>query len=470
VSGVRGLIAGDVTPDVVRRYGKVFAAQTPGDIAVGWDSRLGGEVLKNAVAAGIVEAGGRVVDVGLVPTPTVGIVVRRHGLAGGVVITASHNPEEYNGLKFFSRRGVSLYGEEVSKLFDAVDAAADEPVRAPLRVPGPGDAPGSGGTQEPRGGPEFGASGVFEMDDAVGEHVALVLASPFVNAPAVSAGRPRIVVDCVNAAGSLILPRLLRELGCEVVELYTDTGSRFPRGAEPTPEHLEALSHAVVAENAVAGFACDPDADRLAVVDERGVAIGEEFTLAIAARVVLEARRGPVVANVSTSRMMDDLAEEFEVPMYRTPIGEINVVAKMEEVDAVVGGEGNGGVILPDVHMGRDSATAAALIASGLSTGETGAVSDLAARFTHYSSVKRKLRLDSVTREGIVEAMRVAFPDGEFDLTDGAKIAWPDRWIHARMSGTEPVVRVIAEAAREDDARKLAEEAISAVTDAAGGA
>jgi phosphomannomutase len=168
--------------------------------------------------------------------------------------------------------------------------------------------------------------------------------------------------------------------------------------------------------------------------------------------------------------MMDDLAREFGVPIHRTPIGEINVVAKMEEVGAVVGGEGNGGVILPDVHMGRDSATASALIASGMAAGESGGVAELVARFTRYFSVKKKLRLDRITREGIVEAMRGAFPDGELDLTDGAKIAWPDRWIHARMSGTEPVVRVIAEAAREADAKELAEEAISAVSGTAGGA
>jgi len=424
VSGVRGLTDGEVTPDLARRYGRAFAARTPGDIAVGWDSRSGGDVLKNAVASGIIEAGGRVVDVGMVPTPTVGVIVRRHELAGGVVITASHNPEEYNGLKFFSGRGVFLDGEEVAGLFAAVDAAAGAPVGAPP------------GAREPD------ASAMRRMDDAVGEHVALVLASPLVNAAAVSTARPRIVVDCVNAAGSVIVPRLLRELGCDVVELYTDTGSGFPRGAEPIPEHLEALSHAVVAESAAAGFACDPDADRLALVDERGTPIGEEFTLAIAARVVLGLRRGPIVANMSTSRMMDDLAQEFDVPIHRTPIGEIHVVAKMEEVGAVVGGEGNGGVILPDVH----------------------------ARFTHYFSVKRKFKLDSATHEGIVEAMRKAFTDGELDLTDGAKIAWPDRWIHARMSGTEPVVRVIAEAAREGDADKLVEEAISAVTSAAGGA
>ncbi|MCK4512579.1 phosphoglucosamine mutase, partial [bacterium] len=412
----------------------------------------GGDILKNAVAAGIIEAGGGVVDVGMVPTPTVGVIVRRHELAGGVVITASHNPEQYNGLKFFSRRGVFLDGEEVAGLFAAVDAAAEAAVGAP------------------RSARDADASEMRGIDDAVGEHVALVLASPLVNAPAVSAARPRIVVDCVNAAGSVILPRLLRELGCEVVELYTDTASGFPRGAEPIPEHLEALSRAVVAESAVAGFACDPDADRLALVDERGTPIGEEFTLAIAARVVLDIKRGPIVANMSTSRMMDDLAQEFEVPIHRTPIGEINVVAKMEEVGAVVGGEGNGGVILPDVHMGRDSATAAALVASGMAMGKSGALSELATRFTHYFSVKKKLSLDCATREGIIAAMRNAFPDGELDLTDGAKIAWPDRWIHARMSGTEPVVRVIAEATREDDADRLVEEAISAVTSAAGGA
>lgn len=452
VSGVRGLTADEVTPALAHLYGRAFAAQAPGEIAVGWDSRLGGDVLKDAVAAGIIEAGGRVVDLGVVPTPTVGLIVARHGLAGGVVVTASHNPEEYNGLKFFSRRGMFLYGDEVTRLFDAVDG-------------------GEGASDSARHvAPETDVPDVSRMDDAVGEHVSLVVASPFVDAPAVAAARPRIVVDCVNAAGSVILPRLLRELGCDVVEINTDMGSGFPRGAEPTPENLEGLARAVLDEGATAGFACDPDADRLAVVDERGVPIGEELTLAIATRVVLGVRRGPIVANLSTSLMMDDLAREFGVPIYRTPIGEINVVAKKEEVGAVVGGEGNGGVILPDVHMGRDSATASALIASGMAAGESGGVAELVARFTRYFSVKKKLRLDRITREGIVEAMRGAFPDGELDLTDGAKIAWPDRWIHARMSGTEPVVRVIAEAAREADAEELAEEAISAVSSTAGGA
>ena len=275
---------------MARRYGRAFAAQTPGDIAVGWDSRPGGDVLRDAVAAGILAAGGRVVDVGVVPTPTVGLIVKRYGLAGGVVVTASHNPEEYNGLKFFSHRGMFIFGDEVTRLFDAVDAAEEtQDSGGPLR-PNPGN------------------QAVGRLEYAVKEHASLVIASPFVDAEAVAAARPRIVVDCVNAAGSIILPLLLRELGCDVVELNTDTGAGFPRGAEPTPENLDGLSRVVIDEGATAGFACDPDADRLAIVDERGVPVGEELTLAMATRVVLEKKRGPIVANVSTSRMMDDLA------------------------------------------------------------------------------------------------------------------------------------------------------------------
>jgi phosphomannomutase len=448
VSGVRGLTADEVTPDLARRYGRTFALLTPGEIALGWDSRPGGDALKDAVAAGILDGGGRVLDLGIAPTPTVGLIVRRHGLAGGVVVTASHNPEEYNGLKFFSSRGVFLLADEAAGLFEAVDGEREAAREARAPNIGPGHA--------------------RRLEDAVGEHLSAVVGSRFVDAAAVEAARPRIVVDCVNAAGSVILPRLLGELGCEVVELSTEAGAGFPREAEPTPGHLDELRRVVVDEGAAAGFACDPDADRLAIVDERGVAIGEELTLAIAARVVLEKESGPLVANVSTSRMLDDLALEFGVPIHRTPIGEINVVAKMEEVGAVVGGEGNGGVILPDVHMGRDAATAAALVASGLASTGSVRTSVLAGRFKPYVSVKKKLELPSVAREDIVGAMRAAFPDGELDLTDGAKIAWPDRWIHARMSGTEPVVRVIAEAASDGDAHELVDTAISAVTAAAG--
>jgi phosphomannomutase len=438
VSGVRGVVGIDLTAELARRYGRAFGRTVRGDVAVGWDSRRNGAELVEAVAAGLRESGSRAAHLGIVPTPTVGIAIRKHRLAGGVAVTASHNPEEYNGLKFFSSEGMFLDGREGRELYELADA----------------DPP----PEEGEGLPPV------TLDGAIDDHIGLVLASDAVAVDAVRAARPKVVVDCVNAAGSVILPRLLRELGCETHELSTDVLQPFPRGAEPTPEHLTDLGREVVERGAAAGLACDPDADRLALVDENGRAVGEEYTLAVAARIVLSGKKGPVVANVSTSRMIEDLAGEAGVPVYRTPVGEINVVGKMVEVSAVVGGEGNGGVILPEVQPGRDAATAAALVASALATSETGVLSELVARFPAYAMVKRKVTLESPSREGIVEVVRGAFPDGDLDLTDGAKMAWTDRWVHVRMSGTEPVVRVIAEARHADVAGALVERAVSALS------
>lgn len=447
VSGVRGLVGEEVTPDLAYVYGRSFAQMAPGRVVVGWDSRRGGDALKAAMEAGLSESGVDVLDAGVVPTPTVGVAIRHLHLDGGVQVTASHNPEEYNGLKFFSPLGVFLSGEAAERLFALADAHDGRT----------GYVPGQRIRPEPAG-------------DVVGRHIELVLSSCPVDIESVAALRPRVVVDCVNAAGSVMLPRLLRELGCDVVEIHSEPGGGFPRGPEPTPDSLSDLCRTVVESSAIVGMACDPDADRLALVDERGRAVGEEFTLALAVRTVLESSRGPIVVNASTSRMIDDLAGEFGVPLFRTAIGEINVVSKMMEVGAVTGGEGNGGVILPGVHPGRDAATAAALIVAGAMRGGTRPLSELVAGFEPYAMVKSKLRLPSLARAAIVDAMRSEFPDGELDLTDGAKIVWPDSWIHARMSGTEPVVRVIAEAGRREDADELVGRARSAVSAAAEGA
>ena len=444
VSGVRGIVGTDLTAELARRYGRAFGRTVRGDVAVGWDSRRNGAELVEAVAAGLRESGARAVHLGIVPTPTVGIAIRKRALAGGVAVTASHNPEEYNGLKFFSSEGVFLDERDGRELYELADAD-----------PGPEEGEG------PR---------PITVDDALADHIALVLASDAADVDAVRAARPKVVVDCVNAAGSIILPRLLREMGCEVHELHTDTSKPFPRGAEPTPEHLADLGGEVVSRGADAGLASDPDADRLALVDEDGRPVGEEYTLAIAARIVLSRTKGPVVANVSTSRMIEDLAAENGVAVYRTPVGEINVVGKMVEVSAVVGGEGNGGVILPEVHLGRDASTAAALVAAGLASSASGHLSELVAAFPAYAMVKRKVTLETPSREAIVEAVRGAFPDGELDLTDGAKMAWTDRWVHVRMSGTEPVVRVIAEARRAEEAAALVERAVSALSEPTRGA
>jgi phosphomannomutase len=443
VSGVRGVVGLDLSADVAWQYARAFGLMAGGDVAVGWDSRPNGNVLKRAVEEGLSASGARVRDLGIVPTPTVGITVRSHGLAGGMAITASHNPEEYNGLKFFSPEGVFLGAAEIAELFDAADGELPE-----CSVDGPDPV---------------------ALDGAIDEHIRLVASSRWIDAAGIAARRPRVVVDCVNAAGSVIIPRLLRELGCEVLTIHCDEGRGFPRGAEPVPAHLADLSKAVRESTADLGLACDPDADRLAIVDEGARPVGEELTLVLAARIVLEKTRGPVVANLSTSRMIEDLAAEFDVPVYRSSVGEINVVMKMTEVSAVVGGEGNGGVIVPDIHPGRDAATAAALIVSALAGDGRPSVSGLVSRFRPYVMVKRKVPVGAVSRAALEAAMRAAFPDGDLDLTDGAKMLWPDRWIHARMSGTEPIVRVISEAESREDAEALVERAASAVSGATGG-
>lgn len=438
VSGVRGITGEDITEELAYRYGRVFGAYRAGDLAVGLDSRAGGAELGAALARGLTDGGSRVLELGVVPTPTVGITVRLRGLSGGVVVTASHNPEEYNGLKFFSDDGVFLDPSDAERLFEETDAWTPAPF-------------------------EPGGESVT-IEDAIDRHIELVLGSDFVDVEAVRTAAPRVAVDCVNAAGSVILPELLRRIGCDVIEINTKQGGGFPRGAEPLPENLAELCDVVKREGAAAGLACDPDADRLAIVDGHGTPVGEEMTLALASRVVLERRPGPVVANVSTSRMLDDLAAEFGVPIHRSRVGEINVVAKMREVSAVVGGEGNGGVILPDVHMGRDASSAAALIMTGLARAGSAGMDGLLTGFTRYAMVKRKTALDAGAAARIVESMTAAFPDGEPDLTDGAKMCWPDRWVHVRMSGTEPVARIIAEAETGEEASTLIERAREAVS------
>jgi len=440
VSGVRGTTGVEITEEMVGRYARAFASMVGGRMAVGFDGRSGGEGLKSSVVEGLRSGGASVLDLGVVPTPTVGIVVKWRGLDGGVVVTASHNPETQNGLKFFSSRGVFLVSEQAERLFSLAD--------------GP----------EPAASETTGC--VSDLHGAVEHHHGLILDSGIVDESALRSAAPSVVVDCVNGAGSVALPSFLERVGCRVRAQNAEPGAGFTRGPEPVPENLGELGEAVVREGANLGLACDPDADRLAVVDENGRPIGEEYTLALAARAVLARRPGPVVANMSTSRMMDDVAAEFGVPIFRSPVGEINVVTKMDEVSAVVGGEGNGGVILPAVHRGRDACTAAALVLSAVLDSRR-TVSQLVGGLPSYSILKKKLPLEGVTRDELAEAVAGAFPGSAVDLTDGAKMTWPDRWVHARMSGTEPVVRVIAEAPDGGSASSLvarATEALSKLT------
>jgi phosphomannomutase len=443
VSGLRGIVGRGLTDDVARAHAAAFAAEVGGGaIAVGRDSRPSGPRLGEAVAEGLAASGAGVTDLGLCATPAVQVAVEELGAAGGIILTASHNPAPWNGLKFVGPDGTFLGPARIGRLFAAADAALLEDL--------------SVGREAMR---------VAREDRAVAWHVARAFAVPEVSRERIAAAGLRVVVDGCRSVGGLSTPRALREAGCEVVELDCVPDGQFTRGLEPLAENLAALGRRVVETGAHFGVAHDPDGDRAALVDERGEPLGEELTLAIAVAVVLAARPGPVVVNLSTSRASEDLAARHGVPFTRAPVGESNVVEAMRAAGAVVGGEGNGGVIVPAAHLGRDG-TVAALLAAQYLAGGAGPMSRARAAFGGYAMRKEKV-------EGVAWAearARVArrFADARLDTADGLRFAWAGEWLHVRPSGTEPMVRVIAEAADEARARELCAQAREALTGSGG--
>ena len=389
----------------------------------------------HAARAGLMSVGCDVIDVGLAPTPTVQLAVEHHHAGAGLILTASHNPIEWNALKFVGPDGIFLDGESGAQ------------VRA-LAADGP-----------PRVGWE-GVGSIREDPDAIARHLDRVLALPEIDVPAIRARNFHVALDCVRGAGGTTIPLLLERLNCRVSGINLETDGRFPHPPEPVPENLADLSSLVRASGAVIGFAVDPDVDRLALVDEKGVAIGEDYTLAFAVRAVLDgagANRGgdtgTVVANLSTSLVVEDVTRELGARFIRAPVGEANVARTIVESRAVIGGEGNGGVILPRLHVGRDAPVGVALILHLLTrSGRT--VSALVAAQPRYTIVKAKgPRGTDLTP--VYLALRQRFPDALADERDGLRLAWPDRWVHLRPSGTEPIVRFIAEAPTRDAADQL---------------
>jgi phosphomannomutase len=424
VSGVRGVVGTTLTPELVARFAGAFGTwarrRGPGrTIVVGRDSRVSGPLFHRVVIGTLQAVGCDVIDIGMAPTPTVQLAVEHHHAAGGLAITASHNPIEWNALKFIGADGLFLDAESGAAMRAVMDAG-------PAYV----------------SWEQLGA--VVADDAAVARHIAAVLALPYVDVAGIRAHRFRVALDCCHGAGGVIMPQLLAELGCEVFGIGMPTDGRFPRPPEPVAEQLGDLVQLVRTSKAAVGLATDPDVDRLAVVDETGRAIGEDWTLALAAKVVLGSRVGPVVTNLSTSRILDDIAAEAGTVVTRAPVGEVNVALAMQRTGAVVGGEGNGGVILPDLHLGRDAPAGAALVLQ-LMHQMAAPVSAIVGAYPRYAIVKDKLDLPRSPLDAVYSALRGAFADAEVDLQDGLRVTWADRWLHVRPSGTEPIVRVIAE-------------------------
>lgn len=434
VSGVRGRVGEALTPEVVARFAAAFGAwslarSTSREIVVGRDSRVSGPMFFRAVSAGLQSVGARTVDLGMAPTPTVQLEVEHRHAAGGLAITASHNPIEWNALKFIGPSGLFLDAREGASMRAFMDRGI------------------------PRA--SWQELGTIESDDgAIERHISRILDLPVIDVTAIRAKRLRVALDTCHGAGATIMPALLERLGCDVVALNLTPDGLFHRPPEPVAENLGELEALVRSSGAVVGLATDPDVDRLALVDESGRAIGEDYTLALAARVVLRRERGPVVVNFSTSRVVEDVASEFGCEVVRAPVGEVNVALRMRDAGAVVGGEGNGGVILPALHLGRDAPLAAALTLQ-LLVDEQVPLAAIVARSPQYRIVKDKLDRPPGTLEAVYDALRADFPDASADDQDGLRLTWPDRWVHVRPSGTEPIIRVIAEAPTEAEAREL---------------
>jgi phosphomannomutase len=434
VSGVRGRVGEALTPEVVARFAAGFgawaAARSAGHaVVVGRDSRVSGPMFHRVVVAALQSVGCDVIDIGLTTTPTCQLAVEHHHAAGGLMISASHNPVEWNALKFIGPSGAFLEAHEGAEMRRVVDGTIPRASWDRL-----------GGITEDRG--------------AIDRHVEQVLAIPFLNVEGIRRRRFKVALDCVRGAGGRIIPPLLDRLGCEVTAIHVEPDGRFPRPPEPVAENLHELERLVLQSRADVGMAVDPDVDRLALVSEKGRAVGEDYTLALAARVVLRHRKGPVVANLSTSLILDDMAREAGAAVIRAPVGEVNVAVRMREERAPVGGEGNGGVILPELHLGRDAPVGVALILQLLLEDDT-TLSAIVDRFPRYSIVKDKMDRPNVSLEAVYEALRREFADAAVDMQDGLRLSWPDSWVHIRPSGTEPIVRVIAEAPSTDAARAL---------------
>jgi phosphomannomutase len=437
ISGVRGVVGDSLTPELVARFAQAFGTYVGGGrIVIGRDPRTSGEMVRQAVLAGLVSSGCRVSDLGVVPTPTVQLLVRQLGGQGGIAITASHNPPEWNALKFVGADGLFLgaaRGRELLDIYHQGDYAkakgADQ--RTPERIA-----------------------------DSVERHLRAVLDGV---GPLPGTRRIRVVVDPGGGAASLAAPRLVESLGAETTAIHATADGRFPRPAEPVAENLGALGDAVRARHADVGFAQDMDGDRLAIVDETGHPIGEELTLVLAAEEVLLRTPGPVVANLATTDAVEAMAARHGCPVFRTRVGEANVAEGMRHHGAAVGGEGNGGVIWPAVNFARDSLVAMALVLHRLAaTGRS--VSALAAAYDRFRVVKLQRHCPAEQARSILARAREAWSGRPLDLTDGVKARLEDGWFILRASNTEPIVRVIAESATEEGARALAERVLDEVS------
>lgn len=420
VSGVRGVFGESLTPDMALKYAAHFGVFSQrGKILVGRDSRTTGPAMFHAIVSGLLSVGCDVIDLGIVSTPTVLLAVEESDAVGGISITASHNPAEWNAMKFVGENGMFLFPEEADVFIESINS--------PIIFS------------------SWEKMGTLSCDDgATKRHIDKILKIPYLDIDKIRSKKFKVLLDTVNGAGGVIAPKLLEELGCEVVGINLESTGYFAHTPEPLNKNLTDLEKAVLQHNADIGFATDPDVDRLAIVSEQGKCIGEEFSLLLAEKFILSKVKGDIVTNLSSSMASEDIAAQFGVKVHRTKVGEINVGKKMKEIRSPIGGEGNGGVICPEVHYTRDAPAGMALILGYLSESNK-KVSELAAEIPRYYFAKDKVILEPEKMETIVDKAAQVYSNLRLDTQDGLKILGDKYWTHIRKSGTEPIIRVYVE-------------------------
>ena len=455
ISGIRGTIGGkpgdNLTPiDAVKfaaAYGvwlKGYSKKEKLKVVIGRDARLSGAMIQNLVVNTLLGLGIDVVDLDLSTTPTVEIAVPLEEADGGIILTASHNPKQWNALKLLNEKGEFLNAAEGALILEI--AEKDDFEFADVDDLGQ----------------------ITKNDSYIDIHIDEVLKLSLVDADTIRKAKFKVVVDGVNSTGGIAIPALLKELGVEVVELYCDPTGHFPHNPEPLKEHLGDICDLVIKENADFGLVVDPDVDRLAFIDNKGEMFGEEYTLVACADYVLGKTKGNTVSNLSSSRALRDISEKHGGTYEAAAVGEVNVVTKMKANNAVIGGEGNGGIIYPESHYGRDSLVGSALFLM-LMAERGGTVAELRASYPSYFMSKKKIQLTpGLDVDGILKAMATKYADEELSTIDGVKIDFADNWVHLRKSNTEPIIRIYTEAKSQSEADGLADRIIGEIKNVAG--
>jgi phosphomannomutase len=430
VSGIRGIIGDGLDPEVLVKFITAYSDFVgEGTVIVGRDARISGEMVQNIVTGTLLAKGLNVVDIGICPTPTVQLTVKKLNANGGIAISASHNPNEWNALKLLNNTGQFMTPEENKTLMKLLDS-------------------------EKKNFKLWNELGKKTFSDGVKDHVKETLNLKYIDVKEIRRRKFKVLVDCVNGAGVYVIPHLLGEFGCDVIEINCEKTGIFPRFPEPLPENLTETMKSVKESKADMGVVVDPDVDRLVLITEKGEPLGEENTITQAVKFILSKQKGNVVVNLSTTRAVEDVAEVESCHVYRSPVGEANVVKKMKEVNAVIGGEGSGGVIYPALHYGRDALVGIAITLQHLM--EFGKpISELKKSLPEYFIAKKKIELGNIKPDDIIESLIEKYKSEKINTDDGLRIDFDDHWVHLRKSNTEPIIRIITEAKTKVTAEQL---------------